>query len=161
MQGVATAVSDKVFDLRLKLILFVLLPLLLSFGALCIGRYLVPPENVIGILLGQIVPIDPFWRPVEETVILKIRLPRVLLALAIGAGLSVAGAAFQGLFGNPLVSPHILGVSSGAGFGAALSILAFRHLAYVPIGALIFGIIAMLVALWISRQLPADHKLLQ
>ena len=152
MQGVAAAVSGKVFGLRLQLIFFVLLALLLSFGALCIGRYLVPPENVIGILLGQIVPIDPFWRPVEETVVLQIRLPRVLLALAIGAGLSVAGAAFQGLFGNPLVSPHILGVSSGAGFGAALSILAFRHLAYVPVGALIFGIAAMLVALWISRR---------
>ena len=152
MQRVAEAVSGKVFDLRLQLIFFVLLALLLSFGALCIGRYLVLPENVIGILLGRIVPIDPFWRPVEETVILQIRLPRVLLALAIGAGLSVAGAAFQGLFGNPLVSPHILGVSSGAGFGAALSILAFRHLAYVPVGALIFGIAAMLVALWISRR---------
>ena len=50
---------------------------------------------------------------------MQIRLPRVILALSIGAGLSVSGAAFQGMFGNPLVSPHILGVSFGAGFGAA------------------------------------------
>ena len=70
---------------------------------------------------------------------MQIRLPRVILALSIGAGLSVSGAAFQGMFGNPLVSPHILGVSSGAGFGAALSILTFWHLAFVPIGALYLG----------------------
>ena len=140
------------FSVRLKTIFLFALPLMMSLGVLCIGRYMVPPENVIGILLSQIIPMEPFWRPVEETVILQIRLPRVLLALAIGAGLSVAGAAFQGLFGNPLVSPHILGVSSGAGFGAALSILVFRHLAYVPVGALVFGILAMMVALWISRR---------
>ena len=67
-------------------------------------------------------------------------------------GLSVSGAAFQGIVGNPLVSPHILGVSSGAGFGAALSILTFRHLAFVPMGALCFGVIAIVIALWISRR---------
>lgn len=113
---------------------------------------MVPPDHVLGILTAQIFPVDPFWQPVEETVVLQIRLPRVLMALAIGAGLSVSGAAFQGLFGNPLVSPHILGVSSGAGFGAAMSILIFRHMAFVPLGALVFGLVAMMVALWISRR---------
>ena len=128
------------------------LPILLALGALCIGRYIVPPDHVMGILLGQIFPIEPYWQSIEETVVMQIRLPRVILALSIGAGLSVSGAAFQGMFGNPLVSPHILGVSSGAGFGAALSILTFRHLAFVPIGALCFGVIAIVIALWISRR---------
>lgn len=128
------------------------LPILLALGALCIGRYIVPPDHVMGILLGQIFPIEPYWQSIEETVVMQIRLPRVILALSIGAGLSVSGAAFQGMFGNPLVSPHILGVSSGAGFGAALSILTFRHLAFVPMGALCFGVIAIVIALWISRR---------
>jgi iron complex transport system permease protein len=58
-----------------------------------------------------------------ETVLFRIRLPRVLAAMLVGAALSVAGAAYQSLFRNPLVSPDILGVSTGAGFGAVLGIL--------------------------------------
>lgn len=130
----------------------IVLPFILAVLALCLGRYVVSPANALSILFSQILPIEPSWEAVEETVVLNIRLPRVLMALVIGAGLAVSGAAFQGLFGNPLVSPHILGVSSGAGFGAALTILLFRHLAFVPAGALIFGIVAMMIALWISRR---------
>ena len=59
----------------------------------------------------------------ETSVVIDIRLPRILMAVLVGAGLSLAGAAYQTVFSNPLVSPDILGVSSGAGFGAALSIL--------------------------------------
>ncbi len=128
------------------------LPIILGVTALCLGRYMVSPGNALSILLSQVLPIEPHWEAVEETVILNIRLPRVLMALVIGGGLAVSGAAFQGLFGNPLVSPHILGVSSGAGFGSALTILIFRHMAFVPAGALVFGIVAMMVALWISRR---------
>lgn len=130
----------------------VVLPVILAVFALCIGRYMVAPGNALSILLNQVLPIEPHWEAVEETVVLNIRLPRVLMALVIGAGLAVSGAAFQGLFGNPLVSPHILGVSSGAGFGAALTILVSRQLIFVPAGALVFGLVAMMVALWISRQ---------
>lgn len=132
--------------------ILIVLPLLLAVLALCLGRYIVSPGNTLSILFSHVLPIEPNWEPVEETVVLNIRLPRVLMALFIGAGLAVSGAAFQGLFGNPLVSPHILGVSSGAGFGAALTILIFRHMAFVPAGALVFGIVAMVLALWISRR---------
>ena len=130
----------------------IVLPIILAVVALCLGRYMVAPGNALSILLNQVLPIEPHWEAVEETVVLNIRLPRVLMALLIGGGLAVSGAAFQGLFGNPLVSPHILGVSSGAGFGAALTILIFRHMTFVPAGALVFGIAAMMVALWISRR---------
>ncbi|MCR6634227.1 iron ABC transporter permease [Devosia sp.] len=139
----------------LKMVLtigLIVLPIVLAVVALCLGRYMVAPGNALSILLNQVLPIEPHWEAVEETVVLNIRLPRVLMALLIGGGLAVSGAAFQGLFGNPLVSPHILGVSSGAGFGAALTILIFRHMTFVPAGALVFGIAAMMVALWISRR---------
>ena len=71
---------------------------------------------------------DPFvwwsglWRPETREILLYFRLPRVLFAFVVGAALSVAGAAFQALFRNPLATPYTLGISSGAGFGAALAI---------------------------------------
>ena len=60
--------------------------------------------------------------PAVESVILQVRGPRVLAAVLVGAALAVAGTAFQGLFRNPLVSPDILGASSGAALGAVLGI---------------------------------------
>lgn len=147
----ASRLSRPAFPAPMTVALIVL-PVVLAVVALCLGRYMVSPGTTLAILAGQVLPIEPHWQPVEETVVLSIRLPRVLMALLIGGGLAVAGATFQGLFGNPLVSPHILGVSSGAGFGAALTILLFRHMAFVPMGALAFGILAMMVALWISRR---------
>ncbi|KXS45464.1 MAG: iron complex transport system permease protein [Methanohalophilus sp. T328-1] len=62
------------------------------------------------------------------TVIFQIRLPRIIAAMLVGAGLSISGASFQGLFRNPLVSPYILGVASGAGFGACLGILIGKNI---------------------------------
>lgn len=88
-----------------------------------IGRYPVPPHQALAILAAQLFPITPFWPHQAETVVLAIRLPRILAAMAIGAALSGAGAAFQGVFRNPMVSPDVLGVAAGAAFGAALAIL--------------------------------------
>ena len=88
-----------------------------------LGRYPVSPLDVIKVLVSHVLPIDHTWRNTVETVVMQIRLPRILAAMLVGASLALAGASFQGLFRNPLVSPDILGVSSGAGFGAALAIL--------------------------------------
>jgi len=86
-----------------------------------IGPYRIPPQEVLAALWRRVFggAIDP----TVETVLFRIRLPRVLAAMLVGAALSVAGAAYQSLFRNPLVSPDILGVSTGAGFGAVLGIL--------------------------------------
>lgn len=65
----------------------------------------------------------PQIRSMHRYIILQVRMPRVLLSMLVGAGLSVAGAVFQGLFRNPLAEPHILGVSSGAALGATIAIL--------------------------------------
>lgn len=90
--------------------------------AFAVGRFPVPPLAAFDILLGA-----PFGRahghdPILETVVLSVRGPRVGSALLIGAALAAAGAAYQSLFRNPLVSPDILGVSSGAALGAVLGI---------------------------------------
>lgn len=85
------------------------------------------------------------------SVFFYIRLPRIIAALLVGAALSVAGTVFQGIFRNPLVSPDILGVTSGSSFGAALGILLpFASIYSVSISAFIFGLIAMVIAYTIA-----------
>ncbi|SFA73124.1 iron complex transport system permease protein [Poseidonocella pacifica] len=84
---------------------------LLSFGALLVGPYGLTPSETLAALLGR-------GDAQSGIVILNIRLPRVASALLVGAALSAAGATYQALFRNPLVSPDILGVSAGAGLGA-------------------------------------------
>ncbi|MCL2696029.1 MAG: iron ABC transporter permease [Clostridiales bacterium] len=91
--------------------------------ALAVGRFPVPPAQVLRILGSRLIPLSPSWTDTMETVVLNIRLPRVLLACLVGGGLAAAGAAYQGVFSNPLASPDILGASSGASFGAALALL--------------------------------------
>lgn len=93
---------------------------LLSFG---LGRYAVPPAEVIRILLSRIFPVTPSWTEQMETAVISIRLPRILLACMVGGCLSAAGTAYQSVFRNPMAAPDILGASSGACFGAALAIL--------------------------------------
>lgn len=79
----------------------------------------------------------------EYNVVMTVRLPRILLALLVGAGLFISGAAFQGMFANPLVSADILGVAAGAGFGASIGILLFGNGYITQIFALIFGLAAI------------------
>jgi iron complex transport system permease protein len=109
----------------------------LIFAALAIGKFPVAPGDLLAILgrhgLRLSIPVPP----TAETVILQVRLPRVAAAVAVGASLAAAGATFQGLFRNPLVSPDILGVSSGAGLGAVLGIVFALPVAAVQ--ALAFG----------------------
>ncbi len=132
-------------------ILFVALGLtiLVSLG---IGRFGVPVDHVAGILAAQILPIEPFWKPVEERVVELIRMPRIIIAGLAGAGLAVAGSALQGVFRNPLVGPQIIGVSSGAAFGGAFAILVSESQILLIGAAFGFGMLAMVVVYTISRQ---------
>ncbi len=92
-----------------------LILLLLSFAALMIGPYGLSPGETLAALLGQ-------GEAQAQIVVWNIRLPRVAAALLVGAALAAAGASYQALFRNPLVSPDILGVSAGAGLGAVAGI---------------------------------------
>lgn len=88
---------------------------------------------------------------IPATIVWDIRLPRAILGALVGGSLAVSGAAFQGLFRNPLVSSGILGVSSGAGFGAALAILLFNTTSYIYIFAFCFGGMAVLFSYFIGK----------
>jgi len=92
-------------------------------GSFLLGRYPISPGQVLGISFSRIFPIEPFWTAQMETVFFNIRLPRILLAGMVGACLAGAGAAYQGVFQNPMAAPDVLGASSGAAFGAILAII--------------------------------------
>ena len=98
---------------------------LLFITSLFLGRYIVMPDEVIKIIGAEIfnLPIEQTWTTSAATVVINIRLPRAIMATLIGAGLSMSGASFQGMFQNPLVDPYILGVSAGASFGAAIGLV--------------------------------------
>ena len=85
-----------------------------------------------------------------STILFQIRLPRILGAVIIGAALGVSGAMLQSVFANPLVSPGIMGVLSGASFGAAFGIITFSSWVLVQLSTLVFGIAALLLALFIA-----------
>lgn len=129
---------------------------LLSF---VLGRYPISVGGVIKLLAAHVIPIDHDWPTILETVIIQIRLPRILAAMMVGASLAVAGTSFQGLFRNPLVSPDILGVSSGAGFGAALGILLSGRAAVVQLSAFSFSLLAVGTAYGVSKLVKGNPTL--
>ncbi|MDZ7832624.1 MAG: iron ABC transporter permease [Desulfobacterales bacterium] len=112
--------------------------------ALGTGKYDVSPVEVFRAFWAGIFSLDePCGIPsIHLTVIWMLRLPRILMALIVGAALSAAGAVFQGCFRNPLVEPYILGVSAGAAFGAALGML-FPYFFSVQLFSFVFGIVAV------------------
>ena len=75
-------------------------------------------------------------RPAAETIVTELRLPRVLTAVVVGAGLAVAGVTFQGLLRNPLADPYVLGTASGAALGAAIAVLIPVRVALLGVGLL-------------------------
>lgn len=133
-----------------------LLLLAAPITAMCVGlawgRYPVELVDILRILGGKLgLPVNGVSSSVLETVVLTVRLPRILAAMLIGGGLSVSGAAFQGLFRNPLVSPYILGVASGAGFGAALGIVIWNQPFMVQGCAFVSGLTAVTAA-WLMSN---------
>ncbi len=136
---------------KIILLFIFLLPLFVSFFSLLIGSYPIGFKNVLMTILSLFSPSVFEGIPsVFKDIILKIRLPRIILALSVGASLSVSGASLQALFKNPLVNEYILGISSGAAFGASISIVFFGKGIPVEISAFIFAILAFLAVIFIS-----------
>ncbi len=116
----------------------------LSFGALMLGPYPLTPAETLGALLG-------FGDAQAQIVVLNVRLPRVAAALLVGAALAAAGASYQALFRNPLVSPDILGVSAGAGLGAVLGIFLSLPVAAIQGMAFLGGLGAVTLVGLVAR----------
>lgn len=120
------------------------------FLSFLIGRYPIAPKTVVHIAFSRLLSIEPYWEATLEKVVMQVRLPRILLAILVGGSLSMAGASYQTLFKNPMVSPDILGVSAGAGFGAALAMLQNSGWAGIQLSALLFGLSAVGLAYLIA-----------
>lgn len=119
--------------------------------SITVGRYDLKISTVAAILLSNIIPNPaPDWTGVQQTVVELVRLPRILAAVAIGFGLSISGAALQGLFRNPLVDPGVVGVTAGAGFGGTLAILLGIHGAPLLVIAFGFGIGSIMLVKFLS-----------
>ena len=94
--------------------------LILGIG---LGSVAVAPADTIAILAHRLLGLElgRSWSTAAETIVVDLRLPRVLSAMVVGLGLAVAGATFQGLLRNPLADPYVLGTASGAALGAAIA----------------------------------------
>ena len=128
--------------------------------AVIVGPYRIPPADLIAFAVAKLTGVASPLSASAEAVILQIRLPRIFAAMAIGAALAASGAAYQSLFRNPLVSPDILGVSSGAALGAVIGI--FLSLPIIAIEATSFcgGLLAVLTVYGIAAAIPGRDAVL-
>lgn len=136
-----------------KLILLILVPVVVLFFSLALGNTgLLSVSELVDLAYAglassfgwEMVVIDSSM----ETILWRVRLPRILLTFSVGASLAVAGGVLQAVFRNPIVDPFSLGISSGAAFGAALSML----ISLIPLNlsAFVFGVIAVAITYFVS-----------
>jgi iron complex transport system permease protein len=110
--------------------------LVLLIAGVSLGSVRIDPGDTVGVILWRLLGIDTghAWTAATETIVWDLRVPRVLTAMLVGAGLAVAGATLQGVVRNPLADPYILGTASGAALGAAIGVLVPVHLVMVEFG---------------------------
>lgn len=144
--------NNKAFFAVLTIVLIVC-----AFASLTLGRYGLGVAEIFASLKSLLFGSPPSNEQ-AHAVITQIRLPRIAFAVLVGAALSAAGAVYQGLFKNPLVSPDILGISSGAAVGASIAIILSLPVLYVSLMSFGFGLAAVFAVVFLS-QLIARGKL--
>ncbi|MCQ1988146.1 iron ABC transporter permease [Arthrobacter sp. zg-Y844] len=152
---------------RLILPLCVLILCAVALVSMAAGRYWVPPNEILRILFNELTALfggegmlRRTWTDQEATVVLDVRLPRVLLAFLVGGALSLGGACLQALFRNPLVSPDIIGVTAGASFGGVLVLTLGLSGGWMVGGAFGFGLAALAGVLLLGRLGGRDNAML-
>jgi iron complex transport system permease protein len=133
-------------------VLAIVLPLLLFVLSLNLGTYRIPPKDVLPILTRAVFSAGGGDVSPAADVLIRIRLPRLLLALFAGAALAVSGASLQALFRNPLVFEFSLGISYGAAFGAALSLVFLGAKVPAQAAAFVFAVVAVLAVLFVAGR---------
>lgn len=141
---------SKLFPLILSLVSLIVLALL----SISVGRVPISIREIFGMFFGEAVPATTL------RVITQLRLPRLLGAIAVGAALSVSGSVYQSIFQNPLVSPDLLGVSSGACAGAAISIVFGVSNYLITTFSFIAGIISVVICVGISTLTKRKSNLI-
>ncbi|MDF2472592.1 MAG: ABC-type Fe3+-siderophore transport system, permease component [Anaerocolumna sp.] len=138
------------------LLLILILTIIVSIG---IGKYAISPSELIGIILSNFIDIKPYWTDRMEVIFYNIRFPRIMLAILVGCCHATAGAAYQGIFQNPMASPDILGASAGAAFGAALAIMNDASSREITISAFFFSVVAVLFVHFMSKRVKGNRIL--
>ncbi|MFC4639110.1 FecCD family ABC transporter permease [Deinococcus hohokamensis] len=138
--------ATRLLPRTLALVALLLLAVILATG---LGSVPIAPAEVLGAL----------WRGLSaqplagnDVIVWQIRLPRVVMAVVVGAALSVCGGAFQGVFRNPLADPYLLGVASGSALGATVAIVAGWPRTVIPLSALVLSVLAVTVTLALARE---------
>ena len=126
--------------------------LALMIGSVTLGRYPIGLKELGGILASRIWNIAPFWTKTQESLLLQHRIPRILLACLVGGCLSCAGAAYQGVFQNPMAAPDILGASSGAAFGAVLAIMMMLSGTWLMVLAFCGSILTVILVMFTASR---------
>ena len=147
--------ADKRYARRFAVLGAVFLAVLL--GSLLVGRYALSPGQLLHMLWTKVTGGAADWPISDDKVVFAVRLPRVAAAALVGAALAVSGAAYQGMFRNPMVSPDILGASTGAGFGAAVAILLGAGYFGISAAAFCCGLLAVAAAWLVSRLSKANQ----
>ncbi|UTC57126.1 iron ABC transporter permease [Treponema sp. OMZ 305] len=151
---------------RKGLIAFIAVIALLTLAfiaSFCIGRYSISPARVLQSIGGGIKNgAGEFskWGTAEDTVVWLVRMPRICAAMLVGAALAAAGATYQGLFRNPMVSPDILGASAGASVGACFMMLMNQSSAMIQAGAFVTGIIAVTLSYFLSKAIGRGSNMI-
>jgi iron complex transport system permease protein len=135
---------------------FALLGLALLLG-IAIGPVGIGPVEVVRVLLRHLLPLDLDVAPVSDTIVWEIRLPRVLLAGLVGGTLAYSGAAYQGVFRNPLADPYLLGVAAGAGLAATIVIVGpvpatYGNVSLITLAAFGGAIVAVVLTYGLARM---------
>jgi iron complex transport system permease protein len=151
----AVRVKGGVKTRALPPVLLVVLALAICVSSM-IGRFKIAPDVFFTLLFQPEKANGDEALSAAAVVLFEARLARVFAAVLIGGALSAAGAAYQGIFRNPMVSPDILGAATGAGFGASLAFLAGASLPAVQISAFLFGLLAVAVAYGVSTALTRE-----
>ncbi|GGC55238.1 iron ABC transporter permease [Hoyosella rhizosphaerae] len=147
--SVVTEAARGAVKRRLAIIAAALSTIVVLLISICTGAYWIPLGDVVRVVAGGL-GLPGGGDSTQETVIWNIRMPRTLLAAAVGAALAASGTAFQGTFRNPLVEPYILGVSAGAACGAGMSVLLNIPLS-MQLSAFIMGTLAVALAAYFAR----------
>lgn len=142
----------------IKIIALVSFTLIVFFLSFLVGRFAISPKTVFDIIVSQVLDIPQYWEKTLTTVVMQVRLPRIILGIFVGGALSVSGASYQTLFKNPMVSPDILGVSAGAGFGAALMMIYDAPWWVIQLSSLVFGLLAV-TATYVIAYIFGKHTI--
>lgn len=144
-------------------VILLLLVIVTAIFSLGLGRFSnISFTDIPRILIHQLIPsaaVDPTWTQTEESVLLNLRLPRIISATIVGASLALSGASFQALFANPVASSDTLGVTAGAAFGAILGILLNFNTVSVKLLSFTIGCTSVLLVFCAASKLSKGRNL--